>query len=189
MPATQWIPSTVLDFSDSQSSKLYSSSRLLRSPGDGRRDVSGVVAVNIFLHSNYGQKNQGRTDGRPYRHFRTRNGVIFLNGNFWPPLKSFIICFRDLYKIFRNLTETGILPNYTQINGYPVWSVHNESTQNILTFFANSILPRIDFCWFSDLDDGKVQNIKTAGHNVWSFYFISSQFPTSSSQPGKIMNV
>ena len=74
--------------------KLYSSSRLLKSPGDGRRGVSGVVAVNIFLHSNYGQKNQGRTDGRQYRHFRTRNGVIFLNGNSWPPLKSFIICFR-----------------------------------------------------------------------------------------------
>ena len=81
------------------------------------------LGVSGVLQSNYGQNNQWKTDGRTYRHFRTRNGVILLNGNFWPPLKNFIICFRDLYKIFRNLTETGILPNYTQINGYPPSSV------------------------------------------------------------------
>ena len=45
---------------------------------------------------------------------------------------------------------------------HPVWSVHNESKQNILRFFAISVLLKIDFRWFSDFDAGKVQNIKTA---------------------------
>ena len=87
------------------------------------RETDMGLGVSGVLQSNYSQNNQWKTDGRTYRHFRTRNGVILLNGNFWPPLKNFIICFRDLYKIFRNLTETGILPNYTQINGYPPSSV------------------------------------------------------------------
>ena len=67
-------------------------------PRETGRHKAGARRVSVnnlaFLHSNYWGNNQWKTDGRSYRHFRSRNGVIFLNGNSWPPLKSFIICFR-----------------------------------------------------------------------------------------------
>ena len=64
-------------------------------PQNPGRETRGVSVTNLyFLHSNYWGNNQWKTGWRSYRHFRSRNGVIFLNGNSWPPLKSFIICFR-----------------------------------------------------------------------------------------------
>lgn len=79
---------SALDFSYSQSAQL-----LLHPGRQGRHGLSLWKIYTFYILITAGTIN-GKTDWRSYRHFRSRNGVIFLNGNSWPPLKTFIICFR-----------------------------------------------------------------------------------------------